>query len=255
MNVVNLKPSQIKEMIKKKNLIEFNRDISSAHVKKMVESIKKCGLLRLPVIGDVSAFSEKGKVVVDGQHLCTAITKLPPGHELSKVPVIIKKYESKKQLIADIAKLNNTQKKWSDLDYLEAWYKYGSQNKNFSDYAHLYNITKSAFPQISFGVILEIYLVEGGKKDKFREGDMVLKNKENGDKIISMCNYFLEEFDAPATFMVALSRVLKRKIANRSIDFNKMRSRLRDDFRNNKHVGIRGREGFIDFIERAYTRL
>ncbi len=54
-----LKISEIKEMLKDKNLLEFNREISQRHSNAIMESIKECGLLRVPVIGDISKFDKR----------------------------------------------------------------------------------------------------------------------------------------------------------------------------------------------------
>ena len=78
MGMKKIKVSQLKDLIKEKNLLEFNRDIQPRHVEKMRLSIIECGLLRLPVLGDVSKFDKRDLVILDGQHLCSAITKLDP---------------------------------------------------------------------------------------------------------------------------------------------------------------------------------
>lgn len=253
MEIIHLNLDKIKALCKKENLIEFNRKISTAHVNKMSKSIQKCGLLRLPVIGDISEFSEKSHAIIDGQHLCNAILKLPTGSKINSVPVILKKYKSKKEMISDIAKLNNTQKKWSDTDYLEAWFRFGSENENFSDYAYLYNAHTIAFSDISIGVALEVY---GGSKDSFREGNLKIKNKELSDKTMSLCKYLLDNFNISSAFMYGLNNFVRRRsLSKRDTDFEKLKSRLRNDLRSKKHVDLRHRDDFTDFIERSYTRL
>ncbi len=81
---------ELKTLLEEKNLLEFNRDISDQHVLKMQHSVLECGLLRLPVIGDVSAFDKRKFVIVDGQHLCKALVKLPKDKQRSKIYVVVK---------------------------------------------------------------------------------------------------------------------------------------------------------------------
>ena len=107
------KINEIKELLKEKNLLEFNRDISQRHTNSILESVNQCGILRLPIIGDISEFDPRRKyVIVDGQHLCNALTTDPIKHK--KIMCIVKKYNNKKEVIKDVAKLNNVQKTWND---------------------------------------------------------------------------------------------------------------------------------------------
>ena len=77
--IKEFKKTELKELLQTKNLLEFNRDLSEKHVEKMIKSIVDCGILRYPVIGDVSAFDKRKYVIIDGQHLCKAIVNLPNG--------------------------------------------------------------------------------------------------------------------------------------------------------------------------------
>ena len=120
------KINEIKELLKEKNLLEFNRDISQRHTNSILESVNQCGILRLPIIGDISEFDKRKYVIVDGQHLCNALITEPAKHK--KVMCIVKKYNTKDEVIKDVAKLNNVQKTWNDENYLDAWYKFGKDN-------------------------------------------------------------------------------------------------------------------------------
>ncbi len=75
------KISEIKELLKEKNLLEFNREISQRHTNSIMESVNQCGILRLPIIGDISKFDKRNYVIVDGQHLCNALASNPTKHK------------------------------------------------------------------------------------------------------------------------------------------------------------------------------
>ena len=61
------KINEIKELLKEKNLLEFNRDISQRHTNSILESVNQCGILRLPIIGDISEFDsfDSFDVIID----------------------------------------------------------------------------------------------------------------------------------------------------------------------------------------------
>ena len=61
MEVTTMNLSEINELLKDDNLLEFNRDITPKHVEKMQQSILNCGILRLPVIADISKFDKTNK--------------------------------------------------------------------------------------------------------------------------------------------------------------------------------------------------
>ena len=60
----SLEFSDLKKLLLKKNLLSFNRKIKKAHVRDMANSIMNCGLLRDPIIGDVSSFDHRRKYVI-----------------------------------------------------------------------------------------------------------------------------------------------------------------------------------------------
>ena len=75
--IKQIKITELKDLLKEKKLLEFNREISQRHTNSIMESINQCGLLRVPVIGDISKFDKRKYVIIDGQHLCNALTKMP----------------------------------------------------------------------------------------------------------------------------------------------------------------------------------
>ena len=241
--IKEFKKTELKELLQTKNLLEFNRDLSDKHVQKMIKSIVDCGILRYPVIGDVSAFDKRNYVIIDGQHLCKAIVNLPNGSAVNKINAITKVYTDKKEVIEDISKLNNTQKSWNDENYLDAWYKYGRSNEvYFSNYSYL-----------PCGFLVDLYSVS---KSSFREGNLEFKNREFSDKLASLCYDLKKDFKKASFALTGLSiwafgRINEKK----DIDFFKLRSRLFRALSNREDKNIQGREEFKEFVKETYTRL
>ena len=249
--IQELKKSELKKLLEEKNLLEFNRDIQSRHVEKMRNSVIDCGVLRLPVIGDVSAFDPRGKVIVDGQHLCKALVTSPTG-QYSSVSVILKVYKSKRQLIDDISKLNNTQKSWNDENYLEAWFKYGKTNYgHYTQYHKLYDLYNNKYDGLPCGLLIDLY---ARSKSGFREGTLEFRDEQFSDKLTDLCfelhtNYKKASFALHGLRMWAFERLSSKK----TIDWIKLKSRLNKAIRNGEDTNIQGREDFRDFVADIYT--
>jgi hypothetical protein len=253
--IKELKKSQLKNLLKEKNLLEFNRDIQPRHVDKMMKSVMDCGILRLPVIGDVSSFDNTGRdlVIVDGQHLCQAIVNLPVGSLINNINVIVKKYNSKKEVIEDISKLNNTQKSWNDANYLDAWVKYGRDNDNFSNYSYLHNLYVNVFDGLAIGFLVDTYAVT---KLGFREGTLSFKNRELSDKIASFAYDLNQEFNTASFALTGLRMwVFDRVRDNKTIDWTKLKSRVTRAIRKGEDKNCQGREDFRQFVQDNYTRI
>lgn len=96
----------------------MNRPITSFHVNELVTSIKLYGNIRKVVCIEVDFLEdEKRTYIVDGQHLREALNKCEQPIEV----VYIGNITTVKQVIDLVAKLNNTSKPWSLLDYVNAW--------------------------------------------------------------------------------------------------------------------------------------
>jgi hypothetical protein len=247
------KLTQIKEMLRENNLLEFNREISKRHSNSILESISQCGLLRYPVIGDVSKFDKRKYVIVDGQHLCDAIISLP--NRINKVNCIVKKYESKEDVIRDVAKLNNVQKTWNDENYLNAWYKYGKDNlDHFSNYAYLWNLYNEIFDGLPCGFLVDLY---AKSKLGFRSGVLEFRDRSFSDKLAQISfmlknDYNKGSFTLQGLRMWAFDRKFNQM---KDIDFKKLESRLKLSLKNNEDKNCNGRDDFNDFIDRIYKRL
>lgn len=242
---------EVKELLQQKNLLEFNREISSRHVATMYESIEQCGILRLPVIADVSEFDHRKYAIADGQHLCAAFVKT----KTNSIHCIVKKYKSKEDLIADVAKLNNVQKTWTDENYLNAWYKFGKDNiEHFSNYAYLWNIYNDVFDGLPCGFLVDVYALN---KEGFRSGALEFKDQEVSDKIAQLSYMLKTEYRKGSYTLQGLRMWVFDRIFSqmKDLDFVKLQSRLKLALRNNEDKNCNGREDFRDFCELIYTRL
>jgi len=251
--IKQFKKAEIKDLLKEDNLLEFNRDIQPKHVDKMINSVRDCGVLRLPVIGNVEAFDKRKRVIVDGQHLCKALVSSPRGSH-SVIDVIVKDYTSKMELIDDISKLNNTQKTWTDENYLEAWFKYGRDNYTYyNNYNKLYSLYTDKYDGLACGFLVNLYAVS---KNSFREGQLEFRNEAFSDKLAELC-YELKIKHNKATFALhglriwAFTRLSKKK----DIVWVKLRSRIMLAIKDGKDKSSQGREDFRDFVQAEYTRL
>tara|TARA_A100001201_G_scaffold142069_2_gene139233 strand:- start:6 stop:761 length:756 start_codon:yes stop_codon:yes gene_type:complete len=251
MNIITKKVSfnKLKSLLEDKNLIPFNREIKKTHTKNMAESIFECGVLRDPVIGDISSFDKKKKwVLIDGQHLSQAIVQNNYNNNES-VLCKIKKYSSKEEVINDISLLNNTQKKWNDENYLKAWYNYGTDNPNWQYYSELYRLNFDVFINLPLGLILSVYT---NSKRSFKLGRLNFPNKNFSDKLIIVCNMLKEKFKKPAHTITGLVMWCK---SEKNIDFKKLQSRLEVSLRNNEDKNFNGRDDFRDFVNNLYNRV
>lgn len=251
--IQEIKKAELKKLLEEKNLLEFNRDIQPRHVEKMRNSVIDCGVLRLPVIGDVSAFDSRGKVIVDGQHLCKALVTSPTG-QYSRISVILKVYKSKRQLIDDISKLNNTQKSWNDENYLEAWFKYGKTNYgHYTQYQKLYDLYNNKYDGLPCGLLIDLY---ARSKSGFREGTLEFRNEEFSDNLADLC-FDLHSRQKKAAFALHGLRVwaFERLSAKKTIDWIKLKSRLAKALKNGEDKNIQGREDFRDFIAGIYNAI
>ena len=245
---------QLENFLKEKNLLEFNRSISKKHVEKMQKSVLNCGLLRLPVLGDVSKFDSRGIVIVDGQHLCKAIALLSSKDRPKEIDVILKTYNNKSEVINDISKLNNTQKSWNDENYLDAWYKYGKENiKHWSNYSYLYSKYNDVFDGLSCGYLVDVYSLS---KSGFREGTLEFRNVEFSDKLAQLSYKLKKEYNKGSFALQGLRLwAFNRLNSKKTIDWEKLDSRLSWALKNNEDLRIQGREDFYEFVSNTYSRV
>lgn len=252
--IKQLKITELKDLLKEKKLLEFNREISQRHTNSIMESINQCGLLRVPVIGDISKFDKRKYVIIDGQHLCNALTKMPNMIN-KKINVIIKKYKNKTDVIRDIAKLNNVQKTWNDENYLNAWYKFGRDNiDHFTNYAYLWNTYNNIFDGLPCGFLVDLYATS---KESFRAGELEFRDVQFSDRLAQISFMLKQDFNKGAFTLQGLRNwAFERKFKQfKDLDFLKLESRLKLSLKNNEDKNCNGRDDFSEFIDRIYKRI
>ena len=245
MEVVTIKVSELKKLVSQENLLPFNRKISEKHVAKMTDSIADCGILRLPVIGNL-IYAKGKKAIIDGQHLVVSILK----SNAKDVQCIVKDYETKAQVIADVSKLNNTQKSWKDDDFLDAWYKYGMDNYNhYQSYAYL--MEKYERYDLPCGFLVGLY---AKSKNEFKLGRLEFRNFDLSNEILEIADTLKTEFKMPAHSLEGLKKwIFSRE--NKTTNLKKLKSRLYNSLRTKEINSKISRDEFIEELSRIYTRL
>lgn len=154
------------------NLLGFNRKVDSAHVKRLVESMKAHGfkgvvqIIKTKFIDGVERY-----YIVDGQHRIAAAKQLglPIRFELTELKTRVETADF-------IAELNTSMKSWGTANFLKVW-----SDLNIEEYVKLETIQKETGFQIT--PLLEAYLFTSCQV-LYRKGKMKFPNEAESDKII-----------------------------------------------------------------------
>ena len=155
--------------------LDGNRAVKNSHVRRLVEAIRKNDM-KLPLIVN------KNMEVLDGQHTLEAKKILK-----KTVQYIIRE----KLDIQDVRKVNSSQDKWSNTDYLMSYYKLGNK-----EYALLEWYVRENKLGIMFSVAVLQNKVNLGIADsnRFKEGKFKVTNLENANlwakRIYEISDYF-----------------------------------------------------------------
>lgn len=246
--------AEISGLLMTKNLLEFNRNINKKHVSTMEKSIKKSGILRTPLIADVSTFDKRGILIADGQHLLSAIVKLAKEMNYSKVRCMIKLYTTKEELISDIANINNVGKSWLDDDYLEAWFKYGKDNiRYFQNYAHLYNMRVNCFPNLPMGTLIKTYT---RNKPDFKSGKLEFRDQGFSDTLAALLERLHKTHISGANTLDGIvSWALDRRAFGLAIDWVKLEARIIAAINTGEISRRESREDMKICVEMVYNRI
>jgi hypothetical protein len=179
------------------NNLPFNRDVDKAHVKKLVESMKKNGfkgviqIIKTKFIDGLEKF-----YVVDGQHRLAAAMQLniPIKFELTELA-------SKMATAEFIAELNTSAKSWGTTNFLEVW-----SAMEIEEYIKLARTQKETGFQIT--PLLECYLETSNQTD-YRKGKMKFPNEENSDKIVRQMVDLNQYLPSKAFCRRAIVRVMR----------------------------------------------
>jgi len=242
-----LNRQQVQELLQPENLLHFNRNISLKHSKILSKSIDEIGMLRLPIIGDLSKIpNQKNKSIVDGQHLLKGFLL---NKKNKNINCLIKKYSSKQELINDISLLNSTQKRWTDKDYLDAWCEFGPDNfKYYHNYSDLRIFYLEVYKGLTLGTLLTIWAKD---KNEFKLGRLTFNDRDLCKQISELCYVIYSKFGKKSF----LQQGLIYEMRSGKYNYEKLKSRLITSLNNNEDKNMKGRDDFREFIINIYNRL
>lgn len=167
--LVNLTKKELKKL--SDNPFKYNRSTTKSHIKSMLHSVNKWGVLRNPIIGYVE--SSNTKYIADGQHLIKAIIDSKSINSLDCIEVNVKNEEELIHLIAD---LNTSSKSWGYSEFLNSWLNYGKDHLPLEQYMAYYRVNKvNESTSLSLALIVDILCKDNRK---FKTGEAELANEE-----------------------------------------------------------------------------
>jgi len=124
--------------------LPMNRGLDGKHIERMVNSIRSMGIIRPIVCIKTDIFDGEMKTyVIDGQHLLNACQR-----ENLHVPYITVDISTEEEIVQKMAKLNNSSKSWSLLDYVNAWKYHNSDYAKLKKFTKMYNLEVLIVSQI-----------------------------------------------------------------------------------------------------------
>ena len=163
------------------NFLEFNRKVSSRHVRTLVESIRSNGILSYPMMIYTNCIDGIWRYwIIDGQHRFEAFRKLG-------FPIRFTLYQklgageiTLRDIVRLIAQVNSTSRKWGLNDYLRAWMSIG-----VSEYIFLKN--KQSETKLALNTLLQAYsgLNRTKATNLFMAGTYSIKDTDIGNMHVS----------------------------------------------------------------------
>ena len=182
-----------------------NRDITMNHVESFGKKIKDFGWM-LPII--IDSYGNN----IEGHHRAMAAEKIGE----KTLPVYIVDWVNTKDLNEYqeyIISLNNSNRKWSALDYLKSY----SRNKAEYKYVNKkYDETKEF---LSVGNVLNIYLGNGASPT-FKKGNSKIKNKQFSNFLLSNFLRLKKEYGSKQIQALTINRVCSFLNAKTNEDIN-----------------------------------
>ncbi len=116
--------------------LDNNRILNPGHVQTMIESIRTMGVIRPVVCIETDVISgKKQRYITDGQHLFTGLVA-----EGLEIPYIVLDVEDEIELVVKMAKMNNSSKSWTLLNYVNAFKPYLPDYQKLFKMRNTYNI-------------------------------------------------------------------------------------------------------------------
>lgn len=162
--------------------LPMNRDVDSAHVQKMIKSIRAMGVIRPVVICETTCIDGvKRKYILDGQHLATALER-----EGLEIPFTEISVTDEKDIVHKMALLNNSSKSWTLLNYVNAYKMYYPDYMKLFKWKNMYDIEPLMLAQIAYNTCVW----NGSLSKIIKQGDFEIKNP----KAEEMCKAFNDFF-------------------------------------------------------------
>lgn len=178
---LNVKYSDNYEKFK---FLDNNRILDPGHVQTMIESIRSMGVIRPVVCIETDAISgKKERYITDGQHLFTGLVA-----EGLPIPYIVLNVEDEIELVSKMAKMNNSSKSWTLMNYVTAFKPYIPDYQKLFKMRNQYNIEPLMLAAIctrgTSAVVSGSRLIKSGK---FR-----ITNPEANDMAKAFNDFFLK---------------------------------------------------------------
>jgi hypothetical protein len=219
---VTLSKTTVEELLSEENLLSFNREINLEHAKKMENSIKTLGVLRLPVLAKLK-YQDDDLAIADMQHGLYGWNKLATKKDT--IDAIVVDCKTKKDVVNLIAKLNTTSKGWRDINYLKTWIEFGIENEQFGNYITLDKVFKRT--ELPMSLLLDIFAVS---KIGFKLGELEFKHQSRSMTISNVCLYFRARGWKSYQLNGLSKFLLKNDLSLKQIEILKMRIvRLEED--------------------------
>lgn len=200
------------------NPFKYNRKTTKPHIKTMIESINKWGILRNPIIGKVR--SSGLSYIADGQHLVKAVISHKEINDLECTVVTV---DNEKELIHLIADLNTSSKAWGYTEFLNSWLNFGSDNLQFEQYLAYYDVNKAnESTSLSLALIVDI-LCKDNKK--FKTGKAELKDKKQSTLVLKTLNE-LKGMGCPAHQLYGAKAYIDIMYKREDLDILKLTRRI-----------------------------
>lgn len=200
------------------NPFKYNRPTTKSHIKSMLQSVNKWGVLRDPVLAKVA---KSGKTyIADGQHLIKAVLS---SKNQSKLDCVLVDVENEQELIYLIADLNTSSKSWSDKQFLDSWLNFGSDNLDLQQYEAYYKVHNiNETTKLPLGLIIDVLCTN---KDLFKQGKAKLKDVMLSNLVIKTLSK-LKEMQCPAHQLYGAKAYIEHTYKNNTLNSDLLINRI-----------------------------
>ncbi len=183
-SLVLLKKIKFSNDYEKFKFLDNNRILNPGHIQTMIESIRAMGVIRPVVCIETDVISgKKERYVTDGQHMFTGLVA-----EGLEIPYIVLNVEDEIELVVKMAKMNNSSKSWTLINYVNAFKPYLPDYQKLFKMRNLYNIEPLMLAAICTRGTSAV--VAGSQLIK--SGNFKITNKESQEMAKAFNDFFLK---------------------------------------------------------------